>query len=104
MKQTDTDPRPHLDQTPEPLQRPDPNHDSPLLLKAHPAPLPTTHYPLHQQLMLPILYDSFTFPTTERSYDTYKRELKAVVTFAEKHAPMSNGPQKSTIMTDHEPL
>lgn len=53
---------------------------------------------------VPILYDSFAFTPTERNYDTYKRELKAMVVFAEKHAHMLNGPQTSTIKTDHKPL
>ncbi|OQO11727.1 hypothetical protein B0A48_03454 [Cryoendolithus antarcticus] len=54
--------------------------------------------------MVPIAYDAFAFTPTEQNYDTYKRELKAMVTFAEKHSHMLMGPTKSIIWTDHKPL
>lgn len=53
---------------------------------------------------VPILYDSFAFTATERNYDTYKRELKAIVYFLCKHRHMFMGPKTSTVWTDHKPL
>ncbi|PPJ53210.1 hypothetical protein CBER1_11916 [Cercospora berteroae] len=53
---------------------------------------------------VPLLYDSFTFTPTERNYDTYKRELKAMVVFCEKHGHMLQNSQKSIVWTDHQPL
>lgn len=54
--------------------------------------------------MRPLFYDSQTFTPTERNYDTYKRELKAIVTFTKKHRHMLNAEEASTIWTDHKPL
>ena len=51
----------------------------------------------------PLFYDSFTFTPTEQKYDTYKRELRAIVKFADKHQYILRGPL-STIHTDHKPL
>lgn len=59
---------------------------------------------LQNDRWVPILYDSFTFSPTERNYGVYKRELKAMVVFATRHAHMLQGPRTSTIWTDHEPL
>lgn len=52
----------------------------------------------------PLFYDSQTLTPAERKYDTYKRELKAMVTFGKKHAFMLQGSQTSTMFTDHKPL
>lgn len=52
----------------------------------------------------PILYDSVLLTKSERNYDTYKRELKAIVTFAKKYSFMLQGYQTSVIFTDHQPL
>ena len=43
------------------------------------------------------MYDSFIFTVLERNYDTYKRELKAIVTFTKKYAYILLGPKTSTI-------
>lgn len=52
----------------------------------------------------PLFYDSMLFTQSEQNYDTYKRELKAIVTFVKKHGHYLQGPQTSTIYTDHKPL
>lgn len=50
----------------------------------------------------PLLYDAFSIHEAQRSYRTYKRELKAIVTFCEKYQHCLNGPITSTIFIDHE--
>lgn len=52
----------------------------------------------------PILYDSIAFNPTQRNYDTYKRELLAIVLFTAKYEHIFNGKQVTTIHTDHKPL
>ncbi len=52
----------------------------------------------------PIFYDSQLLSPPERNYDTYKRELKAIVTFVTKHGHMMQHPELSTVWTDHKPL
>ena len=54
--------------------------------------------------MRPILYDSIAFNATQRNYDTYKRELLAIVLFTDKYEYIFNGKETSTIYTDHKPL
>lgn len=56
-------------------------------------------------VLLPILYDSFTFSPAERRYGTYKRELLSIVRFAQKYDYMLSNPYiPSVIHTDHKPL
>lgn len=50
-----------------------------------------------------IVYDSFTFNKSERNYDTYRRELRAIVYFGQKFAHMMRCDDIS-IWTDHKPL
>ena len=52
----------------------------------------------------PLYYDSFTLNTAERAYGAYKRELRAIVGFATKYRHLFDGPETSTIYTDHKPL
>jgi hypothetical protein len=52
----------------------------------------------------PLWYDSHTFTSTERNYSAYKTELFAMVFFAGKFRHYLEGPQTSTIFTDHKPL
>lgn len=52
----------------------------------------------------PIIYDSFSCTTTQRNYDTYKRELLTIVTFAEKHKHHFTTRHPTTFYTDHLPL
>lgn len=54
--------------------------------------------------MRPLFYDSQMFTPAERNYDTYKKELKAIVTFVKKHGYMLQGEKTSTVWTDHKPL
>ncbi|KJX98515.1 hypothetical protein TI39_contig408g00001 [Zymoseptoria brevis] len=53
---------------------------------------------------VPLLYDSFLFNKAERNYGTYKRELRALTTFADKHAHLFSSTKQSTIFTDHKLL
>lgn len=43
-------------------------------------------------VLLPILYNSFTFSPAERRYGTYKRELFSIVQFAQKYDYMLSNP------------
>ena len=52
----------------------------------------------------PLVYDSFTLLPAERNYDTYQRELVAIVKFAKKYSHMLNAEQQSVIHKDHKPL
>lgn len=52
----------------------------------------------------PLYYDSFVFLPAERNYDTYKRELRAIVGFCTKFRHFLEGPITSTIHTDQKPL
>ena len=54
--------------------------------------------------MVPIVYDSFTLTKAMRNYDTYKRELLAIVTFTSKFAHMLNAKEVSIVHADHKPL
>ncbi|KAG7007159.1 hypothetical protein G7Y79_00011g030570 [Physcia stellaris] len=54
--------------------------------------------------MRPILFDSYNFTPTQRSYDTYKKELFAIVHFTGKHEHYFNAKDTSIIHTDHKPL
>ena len=51
-----------------------------------------------------LLYDFFILLPTERNYDTYPRELVAIVKFAKKFSHILNTKQQSVIYTDHKPL
>lgn len=54
---------------------------------------------------VPVLYDSFTFTSSQRNYPTYKRELCAIVTFCKKYDYLCKHPNKATtVFTDHKPL
>ena len=56
-------------------------------------------------VLLPILYDSFTFTPAERRYGTYKRELLSIVRFVQKYDYMLSNPHISSVIhTDHKPL
>lgn len=59
---------------------------------------------LQDGVKVPIVFDSFTFSKAERNYDTYKRELLAIVRFCKKFRHMLNNEEKSTVWTDHKPL
>lgn len=59
---------------------------------------------LQEGEMRPILYDSIAFNSTQRNYDTYKRELFAIVMFTDKYEHIFNSKEVSTIHTDHKPL
>ena len=52
----------------------------------------------------PLYYDSFTFSQSERNYDTYRRELRAIVGFCMKYRHMLEVPETSIVHTDHKPL
>ena len=51
-----------------------------------------------------IQYDSFLFSKSERNYDTYKRELLAIVKFATKFRHFFDALAISTLQTDQKPL
>lgn len=53
---------------------------------------------------VPLLYDSFLFNPAERNCDTYKRELRVMVTMCEKHHHILRGAETSSVYTDHKPL
>ena len=54
---------------------------------------------------VPIIYDALTFSPTERKYQTYKRELCAMVKFATKFRYLLQNPALPGIIhTDHKPL
>lgn len=56
-------------------------------------------------VLLTILYDSFTFSPAERRYGAYKRELLSIVRFAQKYDYILSNPYiPSVIHTDHKPL
>ena len=52
----------------------------------------------------PLVYDSFTLLPAERNYDTYRRELAAIVKFTKKYSHMLNVAHQSVVHTDHKPL
>ena len=52
----------------------------------------------------PLVYDSFTLLPAERNYDTYRRELVAIVKFTKKYSHMLNAERQSVVHTDHKPL
>ena len=59
----------------------------------------------HEQGEVPILYDSYAFSKTERSYGTYKRELCVIMHFCKKYSYMLQDPcRPAVIHTDHKPL
>lgn len=49
-----------------------------------------------------ILFDSYSFTSTQRNYDTYKKKLFAIVHFIEKHEHYFNVKNISTINTNHK--
>lgn len=54
---------------------------------------------------VPIIYDALTFSATERKYQTYKRELCAMVKFSTKFQYLLRNPERPGIIhTDHKPL
>ncbi|SLM37975.1 Ribonuclease H-like domain [Lasallia pustulata] len=54
---------------------------------------------------VPIIYDALTFSVTEQKYQTYKRELCAIVKFATKFQYLLRNPERPGIIhTDHKPL
>ena len=56
---------------------------------------------------VPLIYDAFTFSTMEQKYGTYKRELCAIVKFAQKYHYMLHHldpGKKAIIHIDHKPL
>ena len=52
----------------------------------------------------PLIYESFAFSKPEGNYDTYRRELCAIVKFSRKYCHMLRAEGISTIFTDHKPL
>ena len=52
----------------------------------------------------PLVYDSFTLSPAERSYDTYRRELAAIVKCTNKYSHMLIADQQSVVHTDHKPV
>ena len=52
----------------------------------------------------PLVYDSFTLLPAERNYDTYRRELVAIVKFTKKYSHMLNAEYQSVVHTDYKPL
>src|SRR5215469_630394 len=53
----------------------------------------------------PILYDSFMLTESERRYPTYKRELLAIVRYAQKYNYLLQNPRLPAVFhTDHKPL
>ncbi|KAI1005899.1 hypothetical protein K3495_g2318 [Podosphaera aphanis] len=53
---------------------------------------------------VPILFDAFTFSSSQRNYGIYKKELCAIVGFCRKHEHMLRAPVVSRVLTDHKPL
>lgn len=54
---------------------------------------------------VPIIYDALTFSITKRKYQTYKRELCAMVKFTSKFQYLLRTPDHQAIIhTDHKPL
>ncbi|KAI0995670.1 hypothetical protein K3495_g12511, partial [Podosphaera aphanis] len=53
---------------------------------------------------VPILFDAFTFSSSQRNYGIYKKELCAIVEFCRKHEHMLRAPVVSRVLTDHKPL
>lgn len=52
-----------------------------------------------------VIYDTLTFSVTERKYQTYKRELCAMVKFSTKFQYLLRSPERPGIIhTDHKPL
>lgn len=52
----------------------------------------------------PLYYDFFTFSASERNYDTYRRELRAIVGFCMKYRHMLEVSETSVVHTDHKSL
>ncbi len=52
----------------------------------------------------PLVYDSITLLSAERNYDTYRRELVAIVKFTKKYSHMLNAKRQSVVHTDHKLL
>lgn len=58
-----------------------------------------------KELKVPIVYDSFTFFSTQRKYATYKRELCALIRFVVKYDYLCKHPLHTTVIhTNHKPL
>lgn len=65
----------------------------------------TAESPATKAVEVPILYDSFTFPSTRRKYPTYKRELYVIVVFVTKYDYLCKHPYHPAVVhTDHKPL
>lgn len=52
----------------------------------------------------PLVYNSFTLLPAEQNYDTYRRELAAIVKFTKKYSHMLNAEYQSVAYTDYKPL
>ena len=52
----------------------------------------------------PFVYDLFTLLLAKWNYNTYKRELVAIVKFTKKYSHMLNAEHQSVVHTDHKPL
>ena len=52
----------------------------------------------------PLLDDSYTLLPAEHNYNTYRRELAAIVKFTNKYSHMLNAKHQSIIHMDHKPL
>lgn len=52
----------------------------------------------------PLVYNSFTLLPAEQNYDTYRRELAAIVKFTKKYSHMLNAEYQSVVYTDYKPL
>lgn len=58
-----------------------------------------------KELEVPIVYNSFTFFSTQRKYVTYKRELCTLTRFVIKYDYLCKHPLYTTVIyTDHKPL
>lgn len=51
-----------------------------------------------------LAYDPFKLLPVERNYDTYRRELVAVVKFPKSYSHILNGERQSVVYTDYKPL
>lgn len=100
---------------PVPLEPPAQKSCQPTIEEAEePPPLQPQCLSIHSELQpypdkkasryVRLLYDAFSFNEAKRNYGTYKRELKAIVTFCDKYQHWLTSLITSTIFTDHRPL
>ena len=54
--------------------------------------------------MRSILYDFITFNSTQKNYDTYKREFLTRILFIDKYEQIFNDKKTATIHTNHKSL